>query len=323
MSDFIEWFKSAGEKLLRDDREVFGQSNPGNPSLQTTTVQKQFDNFVRTHFMINTEDYVGLLGTEQAYKSPSSREVFLDNKTTYNERLSNDRIAVYVRGAFSGQDTSSAFRTAFICIHGTKLSSIEDIVQDARLVLPGSRARSSSFTQIIVGDVLRIISSLNLAKDNIYVCGHSLGGYYALLAGYISNTNVRIFNGANELIQPADYSNFLTLNGRAYDLQLMNAYNDAVSYRMFGDPVSLLSKWSLKNTVTIRVDNMSVSPLTLHSLSYMIEVCLPEIPLDKRDFTRRRRFAEPENFGRDGIQKEGGNLDDLTRTTSILPRIYL
>ena len=278
MSDFVEWLQTVGKKLLTNPAESLEfQRSP----LTSTTVQKQYENFLRKHYMVDTGDYIGMLAVQESYKLPSSRELFLDNQTSYNEALSTDRIAVYNRGNF-------VFKTMYIAIHGTKLTSISDIIQDTKLVL--GLVKDSATTSFYVNQILNIVKASGLPRDNIYVCGHSLSSYYALLSSYITNTNCRTFNGVNELISLSNYPEIINVNGQLYPLTGMNIYSNTKSYRMFGDPISLLNKWTVANTITIRVDNMTISPLTAHSMDYMVEVCIPEIPLDKRDFTRRRQF---------------------------------
>jgi len=301
MSDFLEWMTNFTKKVTENPAKDLDLSRP---SLQQTTIKQEFDKFVRRHFMIDTSDYIGMLCCKEAYKNPSEREVFIDNKTTYQSQLSTDRIAVYIRGSY-------VFKTMFICIHGTKVSSVEDLYQDSRLVM--GMVKDTAITTRYLSDILRIVNQSKIPRDNIYVCGHSLGGFYALLGGYISNTNVRTFNGVNEVISISNMPETVLAGDRRYSLTGLNTYKQAIAYRMFGDPISLLNKWSLANVITIKVENMSVNPLTLHSLDYMTEVCVPEIPLNKRDFTRERRFNRLPL--RNEMETEGENINELREET--------
>lgn len=278
MSDFIEWMNSVGKTLLRNPGEdTLLSSN----TLKSTSIQKEFDNFVKRHYMIDTTDYISMLVAKQSYNSPSMREIFIDNRTVYQPSLSTDRIAVYIRGY-------QYFRTMYIGIHGTKITSIEDLYQDSRLMV--GMVKDTAITTKYLIDIMNIVTQSGIPRDNIYISGHSLGAYYALLSGFILKANVRTFNGVNEILSISRQPNDVIIGNMEYSTTGMNTYRDSRSYRMFGDPISLLNKWTLPNTVTIRVDNMSVNPLTLHSIDYMTEVCIPEIPLDKRDVTRARRF---------------------------------
>ena len=297
MSDFIEWFSTVGKQLLRNPGEDL---QPGKSQLQQTTIKSEFDNFVRQHYMIDTIDYLCMIATQQAYKNPSEREQFIDNRTTYEPTLSTDRIAVYSRGF-------APFKILIIGIHGTKLTSFQDIAQDTRLVL--GVIKDSSITTNYVNDVFNIVSQSNLPRDNIYICGHSLGAYYALVSGFVLKCNVRTFNGVNELITRSNIPNNIVFRNGLFSLEGLNNYIDATSYRMFGDPISLLNKWTIPNTITIKVDKMSINPVTLHSLDYMIEVCIPDIPLNKASLSQARRFNRLPL--RNEMRTEGGNFQEL------------
>lgn len=297
MSDFIEYATNFWNRVTRDPAEDF---NLGKSTLKRTTIQETFDKFVKEHYMIDTTDYLCMLACKQSYINPQERETTLDNKTVYQPELSTDRIAVYIRGNY-------LFKTLIIALHGTKPTKIEDLYQDSKLVL--GMVKDTVITARYITQIMDIVSKSGIPRDNIYVCGHSLSAYYALVGGYIMNTNVRTFNGVNELISISTLPMEIGLGRYTYSLNGINTYRNAVSYRIFGDPISLLNKWSIPNTITIKVDNMSVNPLTLHSLEYMVEVCVPEIPLDKSSLSRARRFnrlpLRPE------METEGGEFNEL------------
>jgi len=297
MSDFVEY---ATNFLKRATRNPAKDLELNQSTLKRTTIKQQFDNFVRQHFMVDTMDYLCMLACQQSYSNPANREPTLDNKTIYQPQLSTDRIAVYIRGNY-------VFKTMIIAIHGTKPTNIEDIIQDGRLVL--GMVKDTPITTKYLIQLMDIIRTSGLPRDNIYIAGHSLSAYYSLLAGFVSNTNVRTFNGVNELISLSDYPNDVRIGTRFYSLSGMNTYKNAIAYRMFGDPISLLNKWSLPDVITIKVDNMSVNPLTLHSLDYMIEVCVPDIPLDKSSVSRARRFNRLPVRGE--METEGNEFDIL------------
>jgi len=297
MSDFQEWIINAGKKLLKNPAEQFKTEKT---QLTTTTIKKEFEKFVRRHFMVNTIDYIGMIATQNSYKNPSERDAFIDNRTRYVPELSTDRIAVYERGY-------GLFRIMILGVHGTKVTNIEDLYQDSRLVL--GMVKDSFITTKYLNSLASIVKQSNLPRDNIYICGHSLGAYYALIAGYALQTNVRTFNGVNEIITLSNYPESVVMDGMFFPLRGMNSYKDALSYRMFGDPISLLNRFTIKNNILIKVDDMSINPLKLHSLDYMIEVCVPEIPLSKGSLSKARRFNRLPL--RNEMQTEGTEFKDL------------
>jgi len=278
MSEFREWLITSGKKIFKNPAENIG---PGVSQLTTTTIKNEFDKFVKRHKMINTIDYLGMLATQQAYKEKSQRAIFLDNRTRYIPEFSTDRISVYERG-------NGMLKILIVGVHGTRITSLEDITQDTKLLL--GRVKDTALTLNYMNDLLRIIGSAGIPRDNIYLCGHSLGAYYALMAGFLTKTNVRTYNGVNEIFAISKYPNMFNLNGKYYSLKGFNSYQKATSYRVFGDPISMINQWTLKNVIKIKVDDMSVNPITLHSLDYMIDICIPEIPLDTASLSQARRF---------------------------------
>jgi len=287
------------------------------PTLQQTTIQtprqqeatrikNEFEEYERRHFVVNNNVFLSILGVEEAYKSPSSRKTFLDNTTTYQPQISTDRIAVYVRGMYS-------IKELLICIHGTRLTSIEDIIQDIQ-VLENS-VQNSPFTIKYLQDVIKIRNQFpHIPNDNVFISGHSLGAIYSLISSKVLNCNGFGFNGASSLLDIQLFSR-IDLLGMIYDLKNIDNYPNYISFRIAGDFVSLLSKWTLKNVVTIDVKGISeLSQFQKHSITTFSNVCIPLVPLDNSSLSRARRSGKLDDT-RDGIPKEGQQFQQLREQT--------
>ena len=293
------------------------------PSLQSRSIQttkqkederirQEFDEYEKSHYVVDNEVYLSMLGCVEAYKSPSSRNQFLDNKTVYQPNVSTDRFAVYVRGMYS-------IKELFICIHGTKLTSIEDIIQDIQVIensVENSPITLRYLKQLV--DIRNIYSSI--PNDNIYVSGHSLSGVYSLLGSKMLNANGLSFNGASPLINIQLLSTSLSrIVNTVFDLRYIQDYDYFTVYRLAGDPVSLLSKMALKNVITIDVKGVSdLTPLQKHSMVTFLKFCIPLVPLQTGSLSRARRFGKLDD-SRDQIQKEGEMFDLLRNQTETTP----
>jgi len=86
-------------------------------------LKPRFEEYERRHFVIRNTAFLSILGCEEAYKNPRLRQQYLDHVTTYQPAVSTDRIAVYHRKV-------DILDELYICFHGTRLTSIEDIIQD-------------------------------------------------------------------------------------------------------------------------------------------------------------------------------------------------
>ena len=100
-----------------------------------------------------------------------------------------------------------------------------------------------------------------------------------------------------------------------YDLKNIDSYPNFISFRIAGDFVSLLSKWTLKNVVTIDVKGISeLSQFQKHSITTFSNVCIPLVPLDNSSLSRARRSGKLDDT-RDGIPKEGQQFQQLREQT--------
>ena len=293
--------------------ELAGRSGFEQPTLQQTTqrtqkqqeeydLRREFEEYEKRHFVVGNDEFLSMMGCVEAYKSRGSRKEFLDNRTVYQPQVSTDRIAVYLRGMYEIQEL-------YICIHGTRLTSIQDILQDIQVI--ENSVRSSPFTIEIMKDLLRIRGAYQgIENDSIYISGHSLGAIYSLLGSRILNVNGYGFNGAAPLINLGLFTT-LSVFDMLYDLKDIQNYDKFVSYRISGDPISLLSKWALKNVVNIDVVGLAeLSPLAKHSMETFLNVCIPLVPLDNSSLSRARRSGRL-NDERERVQQEGQEFQQL------------
>lgn len=274
-------------------------------------IKREFEEYERSHFVVDDEVYLSMLGCVEAYKKPSERKPFLENRTIYQEQVSTDRMAVYVRGLYS-------IKSLYICIHGTKLTSLEDIIQDAQVI--ENSILNSPFTINYIGQIIRIRDQFpHIPDDNIYISGHSLGSIYALLGSKILNTNGYGFNGASALLNIQLLSSSIDLMSTRYDLNNLENYDNFTAYRIAGDPISLLSKWTLKNVVNIDVVGVSdLTPIQKHSMDTFLKFCIPLVPLDTSGLSRARRFTKLDD-SRDQVPREGQEFDILRQQTETTP----
>jgi len=291
------------------------------PSLQSSTIRtakqqeedrikQEFEDYEKSHFVVDTDAYISMLGCVEAYKAPSSRNQFLENHTSYQASVSNDRMAVYLRGMYSIQ-------SLYICIHGTKLTSIEDIIQDLQVI--ENSVLNSPFTINYVKQIIQIRNQFPYIPDNnIYISGHSLASIYSLLGSKILNTNGYGFNGASSLlnIQLFSSSTFDIMNN-TFDLRDIENYDNFTAYRISGDPVSLLSKWTLKNVVNIDVVGISdLTPIQKHSMATFLRFCIPLVPLQETAVRARRSGKLDDSRDKDNIKPDGEN-EFVTQTPEV------
>ena len=314
---FPNYLKMFEEEVLKQWRERTTTKPTLTQSTIRTTqqteddeIREEFEDFERKHYVIPNPAYISMLGTEEAYKAPNNRNQFLDNTTLYQPSVSTDRIAVYLKDNYG-------FETLFICIHGTKLTSIEDIIQDIQVI--ENSVQSSPVTIGYLNTLIQIRQVFSyIPNDNIYVGGHSLGAVYSLLGSKILNVNGYGFNGASSLINLQILNRSIDIVGIMYDLTDIQNYPAFTSYRLVGDPISVLSKWSLSNVVNINVSGLEeYTPFQRHSISTLLKVCIPVVPLQTGSRSQARRFNKLDD-SRDQIPREGGDMEDL-RTRAVNP----
>ncbi len=316
---FPSLFKEFDKYLMK---EMTRPRPEGQPTLTSRTIKtekqlnderikQEFEAYERRHFVVNDSVYISMLGCVEAYKSPSSRKQFLDNQTSYQASASTDRMAVYIRGMYSIQEL-------FICIHGTRLTSIEDILQDIQVI--ENSVLNSPFTIKYVHDLIRIRERFSsIPNDNIYISGHSLGSIYSLLGSKILNTYGYGFNGAAALINLQFFSSSIDIMSMTYDVKNIESYDAFTAYRIAGDPISLLSKWTLKNVVNINVEGVGeLTTIQKHSMETFLKFCIPLVPLDTGSLSRARRSGKLDD-SRDQVQKEGQELIDVRQQTERTP----
>jgi len=307
---YPNYLKMFEENLLNQWRERPLTQSPLRTSTIRTVqqesddkIRREFENYEKHHYVVSNSVYLSMKGVQEAYKSPSERMEFLDNTTSYQPDLSTDRIAIYLKN-------NNIFQSLYICIHGTKLTSLEDIMQDLQVI--ENSIQSSPTTLRYILDLLRIRTTYNfIDNDNIYIGGHSLGAVYSLLGSKILKVNGYGFNGAASLINLQLLNRSIDVIGNIYDLRGIENYNNFYSYRLAGDPVSILSKFTLKNVITIDVVGLSdYSVFAKHSLSTMLKICIPLVSLETGSLSRARRSGKIDE-SRENIKKEGGELIEL------------
>lgn len=266
---------------------------------KTTELLKYFRNYEKNHYVVFNETYLTMLGVKEAYKPINQRRTFLDNQTSYIPSLSNDKIAVYERDVYNNVEL-------FICIKGTVITSIRDIMDDID-ILKGN-IRSSPFTIKYVQDCINIRKSYkNLANSQIYIGGHSLGAISSLLASFILKVNGFGYNGASTLID-LNLSSFDIL-GSIYNLEGIYNYSSFMSYVLKGDPIGLLSRIRIPKTIIIDVQKLNnMNAFQLHSINTMVDICIPYIPLKMESLSKARRIIpiqEPKTpTGIDALKQE-------------------
>jgi len=263
-------------------------------------IKQEFEDYERRHFVVDNSVLISMLGCVEAYKSKSSRKQFLDSNTSYQQSVSTDRIAVYLKGLYSVKEL-------FICIHGTRLTSIEDIIQDIR-VIENSVASSGTTLEYLM-DIITIRNQFpSIPNDNIYISGHSLGAIYSIMGCYMLNTNGYGFNGASALLDLQFFTSGFSVANRTYDLGNIQNNPKFTSYRISGDPISLLSKWTLRNVVNINVVGVSdLTPLEKHSMNTFLKFCIPLVPLRETAVRARRSGKLDDSRDRDNINPDGEN----------------
>ena len=295
-------------KQLKKVREELPDLNMTNPksfkTLREEEIMREFEEYERRHFVVKNEVYLSMMGCVEAYKPPLTRATFLDNETSYDGRVSNDRIAVYFRGLY-------AFQELFICVHGTKLTSLEDIYQDVQVI--ENSIQNSAFTIKYIHDIINIRNKFpGIADDNVYISGHSLASIYSLLSSKVLNVNGLGFNGAAALLNIQVLSS-MDILGASYNLKNIESYSNFTAFRIPGDPVSLLSKWALKNVITVDVSGLDkLTAFQLHSMKTFLDTCVPMIPLDNSSRSNARRSGKLDD-SRDQIKKEGQYFDLLRK----------
>ena len=250
-----------------------------------------------------------MVGCVEAYKPKTSRKTFLDSNTQYQAQASTDRMAVYLKGLYTVKEL-------FICIHGTRLTSIEDIIQDIRVF--ENSVQNSGTTLEYLMDIITIRNQYpSIPNDNIYISGHSLGAIYSVLGSYMLNTNGFGFNGASAVLDLQFFFFFLTLFNRAYDLNNIHSYPNYTAYRISGDPISLLSKWTLRNVINIDVVGVSdLSTLERHSMATFLKFCIPLVPLQETAVRARRSGKLDDSRDKDNIKPDGEN-EFVTQTPEV------
>ena len=252
-------------KYLRDKAEDL----PKPQTFTTQTARTQGDMPYATRIQVADTDYMLMLMTQEAYKKPSQRAKNI-GLAVYNAGLSTDRIAVYESG-------SGAFKVGFIGIHGTKPSSIEDLSQDYRIIT--GEIGQQGFTIAYVTQILRTIQqwkSQGVQNDEIFIGGHSLGGYYSLLASYVGKVEGRGFNPAiNPFSLGSDLGFFKTSVTSLY------AYP---KYRAFIMERDVIAQPATRALPKDHIFELKTNPppngaLEAHSLEFMIQHSKPALPL--------------------------------------------
>jgi len=264
-------------------------------------LKPRFEEYERRHFVIRNTAFLSILGCEEAYKIPRLRQQYLDHVTTYQPAVSTDRIAVYHRKV-------DILDELYICFHGTRLTSIEDIIQDIGVF--ENTIQSSAITIQYMETAMNIRRAFNFIPDeNVYISGHSLGSVYSLLASKIMGVYGYGFNGATAVINFQYFTRDIDVLDRTFDLKDIDTYSRFIAYRIQGDPVSFLSKWVLRNVVNINVEGLGeLSPLARHSISTMAKVCIPYVPLKPWNLTPQ---VEEAQNPRSRIPKEGQEMEAL------------
>ena len=223
---------------------------------------------------MNRADYISLLAVQEAYKPSNLRRPFITGNVRYRSELSSERIAVYQWG-------SGVFTDIFIAIHGTK-PSVEDYSQDLGLIT--GQIADSSFTTVVMNEIERIVAvakSAGVQNDEIYIAGHSLSGYYSLLASYIFQTEGIGFNPAiNPISAYGEQITTISYRGNDYSIAQMYQYSRYKAYIVAGDFLDISAREALPASNVIKVQYArSATLLQKHSVDYMISQSIPTTPI--------------------------------------------
>ena len=304
------------DKYLTTPRE-FRPLTTSTIKTEKQRIREAFDIYERTHYAVPNPVYLSILGCVEAYKNPEDRKPNLDNRTRYVPSLSSSRISVYHQG-----QPGDIGQQLYICAHGTKLSSLEDLQQDIQIL-------DSSITNSVVTlkYILEIINIRNkydyLANDQIYISGHSLAAVYSLIASYITQSNGYGFNGASTMINFPLIGNSLRLGSQIYSINNIQSYPKYTGYRLARDIVSVTQKWTIPNMVTINVEGLDeLSLIQIHSIDTMSRVTIPMVALNQTTISRARNFNDPTlNMfnSRENVKAREGE----DKITPFIPKSYL
>lgn len=212
----------------------------------------------------------------------SKRKQFIGPNFTLQNAVSTERTAVYV--------SNSLIPTAIIAIRGTA-SSLLDIATDA-LVLFGKEYISRR-NELQSGYIKEVIQTLKnkfpLTNDNIYICGHSLGGILALYATYfIPRVNGVGFNIGSSPAQIAELTrpkNPLGIKGEKKVFSNPRFTN----YTVQGDLISASSIFLIPNTIVLKPKPVAASALEAHKMSFLLKSIQPQFPFQTNLRTNRRK----------------------------------
>lgn len=232
--------------------------HPQEASTLNTAIIK--DNFAPFTPTLPRDAYLGALIAQQSYNKPEDRAQSLDIHYKYISNLSNDRICVYVHQFLTG--------IAYIGVRGTRVSDLEDIRADARIVM--GNEYEDPLVKTTNQQVRNILNTLqttyDIGQDTTTLVGHSLGGLLICYAGFQTQCKIDCFNIG---IAPTQSGGVVFNN------------QNITSYVMETDPIAASSGFVIKDTVVLRPKPMPNNPLQAHSLAFLINRTKPEFPIRK------------------------------------------
>lgn len=216
-------------------------------------------------FRVDYDVKVCCLASRDVYKKQGDRKD-LDWQFKYVPKFSDERTGVYLA-------TQGLARALLIASRGT--ADVTDIVTDIDLAF-GRESQNNMIklqTQKIMAIRNHFVGNGIVDADNVYLTGHSLGGFYSLVAHYrLPNTVAYIFN-------PGFPSTSLLPKSLKLEIHKMLDAKFITNYIVAGDLIALPTQGLIGQEVILRPSPEPTSLRQAHSIDYLNSIiyCVPSI----------------------------------------------
>lgn len=213
-------------------------------------------------------DYICAMACVESYKDPSKRKTALDWQFSYDKAESTERMAIYVGNGLT--------QSVVISIRGT--SDLLDIGTD--ILVAGSVTDISPRMNAQVAFINKTVRNYidgGVDIDNIYVCGHSLGG---LIAAYVHYAFVETTGiGFNIGVPPS--ARLPHEKGLEFDRKIHKMLESPTFkvYLMDGDPIASVARGLIDNEIIIKPNPPAKDQKQAHSMDFMLKNLKLQRPL--------------------------------------------
>ena len=212
----------------------------------------------QTGIFVDYDVKICSLACIEAYKSERERKPKLDWQFIYDRKMSKDRFAVY-RG-------NGLTKSAVIAVRGTRdpIDFATDgllglSLQDFSLSIAGQLRDLHMVSDVLVRD--------GVEKDNIYICGHSLGSLVSMYFHYTHpESDCKVFNPGVPLSSRLPHMEGLSRKYKIHDVLKMSFIT---SYRIKEDPISQISSGTIPDEVVISPNPPPRTKKQAHSMEYL------------------------------------------------------